>query len=296
MRTLAAALFLALPALADTVHLKDGRTLDGRVTKEEKGYVVVDRDRKYFLRADEVAKVEPARGFMDEYEERLGRLAPDDAEAIYEFGRWLELNDWATRARRAYEEVVALDPDHRGARRALGFKLFEGQWLSPEELNRRKGLVEYEGGWYTEHDLAQLKQEIERNEQLRNAMEDRRRSRDKVNEITRRFATFDKNERSKAHRDLYTYAEQVNSPELRKFADDVKAYYDNWAKVLCAQMRMKTEIKATLTKLKKPINVFTTPLGAAIAVISAQNPVNIQLPELSIASVQTTVDIPAGCE
>jgi hypothetical protein len=297
MRFLATIALLASAAAADTVTLRDGRTLSGRATPDERGgFVVVDRDQKYVVPKADVAKFETGRSFMDEYEERLGALDPDDAEAIYEFGRWLEENEWPTRARRAYEEVILLDPDHKGARRALGFKLFEGAWVSPEELNRRNGLVEYEGGWYTEHDLAELKAEISRNERLRNAMEDRSRTREKVNSITRRFATFDKEERAKAHRDLYAYAEQVNSPELRKFADDAKAYYDNWAKVLCARMLARTEIKATLTRLKKPIDTFQTSLGQAIGFVSGQNPVTIQLPELSVASVSTTVDIPAGCK
>ena len=94
----------------------------------------------------------------------------------------------------------------------------------------------------------------------------------------------------------FKYAEQVNSPELRKFADDTKAYYDQLVKVLCHNMKARTQISATLTRLKKPIENFETTLGAAIAIFSAQNPVKIQLPEISVAQIQTTVDIPAGCK
>jgi hypothetical protein len=117
----------------------------------------------------------------------------------------------------------------------------------------------------------------------------------KINTMVRKFATFDKKKRRKAHDELYTYAEQLNSPELRKFADDTAAYYDQMVKVLCAKMMARTEINATMTKLKQPIETFTTTLGAAISIIAAQNPVKIQLPELSVASVSTVVDVPAGC-
>ena len=289
-------LLFAASATADDIHLKDGQVLSGRVIEESTRYLVVDRDRKYAVKKTKVQKVVPGESFMELYEKRLEKLPEDDAEAIYEFGRWLVENDWASRARRAYEEVIELDADHRGARRALGYKLYEGEWVSPEELNRRKGLVEFEGRWYTKHDLAQLKASIEGNAKLKAAYEQRRKMNDKVNRISRKFANFSKRARNKAHKELYMYAEQLNSPELRKFADDTKAYYDTQVAVLCAKMMARTEIHATHTQLKKPIDAFETRLGAAIAIFPSQNPVKIQLPEISIAEIHTTVDIPVGCK
>ena len=160
--TLILLMLFAASAVADDVILKDGRAFSGKVVDEGKRYTVVDRDRKFAVSKAEVARVVSKPSFMDEYEARLKRLPYDDAEAIFEFGRWLAENEWPTRAGRAYEEVLELDPDHRGARRALGYKLYEGEWVSPEELNRRMGLVLFEGRWYTKHDLAQLKKEIEK--------------------------------------------------------------------------------------------------------------------------------------
>jgi hypothetical protein len=271
-------LLFAASAVADDVILKDGRVLSGKVVDEGMRYTVVDRDRKFAVSKSDVTKV------------------VSNAEAIFEFGRWLEENEWPSRAGRAYEEVLELDPDHRGARRALGYKLYEGEWVGPEELNRRRGLVKFEGRWYTKHDLEQLKKEIENNEKLRQAVEHRRRENLKINRIANKFATFDKKKRQKAYDELYRYAETLNSPELRKFADDTKAFYDERVRVLCAKMMARTEIQATRTKLKRPIENFVTNLGAAIAQISAQNPVTIQLPEIDMVEIKTTVDIPAGCK
>jgi hypothetical protein len=294
--TLIPLVIFAVSAAADELHLKDGRILSGRVFEENDRYTVVDRDCKHAVKKSEVQEVVRKRSFMDDFEERLGKLPADDAEAIFEFGRWLDENDWSSRARRAYQEVLDLDPDHRGARRALGYSLYEGEWVSPEEMNRRKGLHEFEGRWYTKHDLEELKQQIEGDEKLKQAFAERRRVNDRVNKIMRRFATLDKKQRQGAYDDLYRFAEEVNSPELRKLADDTKSYFDEQARVICAQYTARTEIHAVHTKLKQPIENFTTNLGAAIAIIAAQNPVTIQLPEISIAEVHTTVDIPAGCE
>lgn len=293
--SLLSTLLFAVSAPADVIHLKDGTVLEGKVVDDGSRFCVIDRDKKYAVAKSKVAKVEPRKSFMEEYEARLDKLPEDDAEAIYEFGRWLVENEWPTRARLAYQEVLDLDPDHRAARRALGYKLYEGEWVGPDELKRRKGLIEFEGRWYTRHDLEELKKEIEGNEKLRQAYEQRRKVNRKVNGIVKKFVTFDGKQRKRAHSELYTYAEQLNSPELRKFADDTLAYYDQVAKVLCAKMMARTEIHATHTQLKKPIETFQTNLGAAIAFFASQNPVNIQLPELQIREVHTTVDIPAGC-
>ncbi len=285
----------ASSALADEIHLKNGKVISGLVVDEGARYTVVDRDRKFAIKKSLVKKVAESNCFMSKYQARLDKLPVDDAEAIFEFGRWLDQNDWSSRAKLAYREVLDLDPDHRGARRALSYSMYEGEWVSPDELNRKKGLVEFAGGWYTKHDLAELKKEIESNKKLRIAYAERRRINDKVNRIVQKFATFNKKKRAKAYNELYQFAEQVNSPELRKFADDTKAHFDRMHKILCAKMMARTEIQATHTQLKKPIDVFQTALGAAIALNASQNPVRIQLPELSVAKVQTTVDIPAGC-
>jgi len=289
-------LAFAVSATADELHLKDGQVLSGRVFEDGDRYTVVDRDGKHAVKKADVTELVRKRSFMDEFDDRLQQLPADDAEAIFEFGRWLEENEWASRAKLAYAEVLDLDPDHKGARRALGYSLYEGSWVSPEEMNRRKGLVEFEGRWYTKHDLEELKRQIDGDEKLRQALTERREVNDKLNKIMRRFATFDKKQRQGAYDDLTRYAEEMNSPEIRKLADDSKAWYDEQARVLCARYLARTEIHAVHTKLKQPIEKFSTNLGAAIAITAAQNPVTIQLPELRIAEVHTTVDIPAGCK
>jgi len=300
LRTLPLSLFLFAAAVhADEVHLNDGRILSGKVVRQGGKVYVSDRDRKYVLKDSEIREIKTAKSFMDEFEDRAAKLPNDDPEAIYEFGLWLEENEWPTRATRAFERVIEIDADHRGARRKLGYKLYEGEWVSPDELKRKKGLVQWEvdGKWYTKHDLAEIKAQIEKNEKFRQQIEKQRKVNRKVQGILRQFATFDRKKRAKAYEELYSYAEELNSPEMRKFADDTKAYYDQYIKHLCAQIMSRTEVNATLTRLKRPMETFETNLGAAVAgVLPAQTPVRIQLPEISIASVSTTVDIPAGCE
>jgi general secretion pathway protein D len=52
------------------------------------------------------------------------------------------------------------------------------------------------------------------------------------------------------------------------------------------------ELRPTIADLVTPIETFQTLLGAAIAIIAAQNPVTIQLPEIDLKVAESTVRIP----
>ena len=83
-------------------------------------------------------------------------------------------------------------------------------------------------------------------------------------------------------------ARELGDPALEKYAGDVKAYFDRYWQVMRERNNAITEVRATMSTLKRPIPTFTTSLGAG------STPVTLQLPELSIISVKTTVPIPLG--
>ncbi len=301
-------LLLSAVALADDLRLKDGRVLSGIVVKEEDRYTVVDRDRKHAFKAAEVDRVDKKRCFMDDYAERLAAVSKTDAEELHAFACWLEENAWGSRARVAFEQVIAIDPDHKGARGALGHKLYEGEWLTPEEINRRDGLVEFEGRWFTPHDLETLKKEIESSAEARQVLAEQREVARKLDGIVKKFATFEKKQRDAAYREVVRYAEEINSPLMRKFADDTRAYYDGLAQALCKKMKTRAEINLTETELARPIPAIETNLGGTVRfrpppiirifpllLVPEQVPVNIQLPEITIYQTQSTAEIPADC-
>ena len=47
----------------------------------------------------------------------------------------------------AFEQALVLDPEHAVARRALGYVLYEGIWMTADEVMRAKGYVLYKGEW-----------------------------------------------------------------------------------------------------------------------------------------------------
>jgi hypothetical protein len=300
-------LLLGAAAAADELHLKDGRVLSGQVALTDGHYTVVDRDKKHVGAATDVDRLVKKPCFMDEYESRLAGVSKTDAEALHAFGTWLTENEWTSRARVVFEEVIRLDPDHREARAALGHKLFEGEWVSPEELNRRQGLVEFEGHWYTPHDLAALKKEIESDAEAREALRQQRDITQRLGEIVPKFATFDKEQRRKAHEELAQYADGLKSPVLRKFADDTRAYYDSLARALCLKMTTRAQVNLTETELIRPIPAVETNLGGIVRIqpllfgrslilVPETSPVQIQLPQIDIYQTQSAADIPSGCK
>lgn len=303
---LSVVLLLSAVAFADDLYLKDGRVLSGMAVKEGDRYTVVDRDRKHAVGAAEVERVVKKPCFMDSYADRLAAVSKTDGDELYRFGLWLQENEWASRARIVFEQVIGIDPEHRGAREALGYRLYEGEWSSPDEISRRDGLLEFDGSWYSPHDLRVLKKEIESNEEVRQALSRQRAIARRLDGMVQKFATFSKKKRGAAYDELVRFAEEVNSPLLRKFADDTRAYYDGLASALCKKMKTRADVNLTETELIRPIAAIETSLGGIIRIqpprprvlilVPEQVPVNIQLPQIDIYQTQSSVEIPSDCE
>lgn len=84
--------------------------------------------------------------------------AKKDPEALYEVGKWAAEKALANDAKRLYQAVLKIKPDHAGANEALGNQLVEGKWLPAKEaeaLRKKardaefaaKGLVDVDGVW-----------------------------------------------------------------------------------------------------------------------------------------------------
>jgi len=90
----------------------------------------------------------------EEYEQRSAAAA--DADAHYRLALWCKENGLAAEALRHQRAVVTLDPDHRAARRALGYEQVHGRWVKGQEAMVAKGFREYDGVWVTPEEYALL--------------------------------------------------------------------------------------------------------------------------------------------
>jgi len=162
LRRLASVAFvvvLAVHALADVVHLKDGRRVEG-VVIEETSTVVKVKTRLAVLefKPSEVDRIVRKKTKQQEFDERWE--AAKTADELFELGKWAEEKHLRKEARRAMNKAVELDPKHRGANTWLGFVEYEGEWMTPEERDarlaadheakmRERGLVRYGDRWVT---------------------------------------------------------------------------------------------------------------------------------------------------
>lgn len=140
-------ILLAAPAMADEVHLLDGRVIRGEIDVQPDGSVIVRQSYgTVTVPAEEIDAVVRDSSVAGEYRARLGRVDAASPESWVALAVWCSERDRAAEAREALERAVALDPDHAVARRLLGFVRYQGAWVAEADL-RAQGLVPYRGEW-----------------------------------------------------------------------------------------------------------------------------------------------------
>ncbi len=135
-------------ARADVVTTKEGLVLEGAVTREKDGGVTVaTATGAVRLAAGEVASVVAGEGPRAAAEKARAALAKDDATGHFRMALSCEAQGLPDLAREEYAAVLALEPDHPAARRALGYEKVGDRWMTVTDARRRKGLVLYQGRW-----------------------------------------------------------------------------------------------------------------------------------------------------
>jgi hypothetical protein len=168
VRKLLLLLFL-VPGLlvADVVYLKSGGRFSGRILEQTAEQVVVDfGDGKVSLPMNEVEEISRGSSPLDEYDARASKLGPQDVDGWRSLGLWASTKGLSAQSRAAYKRVLALAPDDKEAREALGFVQVDGRWLTEEESYRARGFVKYDGEWMTPAEV-QLAQSDAAREQAR---------------------------------------------------------------------------------------------------------------------------------
>jgi len=152
MHKLPAALFVTLLiaaslASADVVLLKNGLSVHGSA-KEIDGKVIVRTraGRTLEFDRDKVREITKGESRREEYARRVAELGTGDAASWYRLALWASENK-IPQARDAYARVIGFDPDHRAARRELGFERVGGEWVSGDDAKRKKGFVLCAGTW-----------------------------------------------------------------------------------------------------------------------------------------------------
>lgn len=148
------ALIASLPASADEVVLRNGSVFSGEV-RESEGEVTVRFDLGTItFKRSEVRSITRSEDPIKELERRLAGAR--DTAGRYEVARWAREQGLATRANEILRKLLELDPDHEGARRALGYERFEGSWLDGDAAMVARGFVKHGGRWLKRETAEQM--------------------------------------------------------------------------------------------------------------------------------------------
>jgi len=147
---------LALPALGDVVHLKSGGSIEGQIVATPTGVIVKLPAGDIAIPSDTIARIEKKESLLDQYQQRAAAIKVPDPEAHYQLGVWAYMGGLKLHAQDEFRKAIALNPNHIGARQALGYRYEGGRWVTEDEEMQARGFVRHEGQWMTPEAASRL--------------------------------------------------------------------------------------------------------------------------------------------
>jgi len=154
-------------ARGDAFVLSQGGRITGDLQNPEQSpretYVVKTPDGSIVtLSRAQVKQVVRQRPIEIQYEKRRVHTA-ETAEAQWEMAEWCRENKLPAQRKVHLQRVIALDPEHGEARRALGYQRVDGKWLTQDEQMRKRGYLWYQGRYRTPEEIALLEEKRDLN-------------------------------------------------------------------------------------------------------------------------------------
>lgn len=149
-------------ASADVLVMKNGSRLEGEIVDQKDGLLKVKVNESAFVevQAVQVVKIIKKMTRWQELAKRRALIKEGDVEALFELSKWCKKNFLAKDGRRICQEIIALKPDHLGARAVLGYVKSSGQWILEKDFYKAKGYVRYKGRWIPKEEAAREKLKI----------------------------------------------------------------------------------------------------------------------------------------
>ncbi|MCE9634857.1 MAG: hypothetical protein K8T90_04055 [Planctomycetes bacterium] len=276
----------AASAHADDVLLANGNKLEGKARRDGEFVVIETATGTMRLDAKDVKSITVAPTKEDVYREQLAKAAPKDAAGHVAMADWARDHGMPTFETKHLKAAIDSDPDHAAARARLGFIRYEDRWVTDEEYHLARGFVRVGGAWVS-------KDEILRRESERRAKEMAAAHVKRIQACIAKMSSPKRKVRMEGRVALQEYAETLGDPSLAQFATQVATYYNESWRAVKAESEGGTatvDVRATMTQLKRPIPTIETSLGGF------STPVRIQLPEMSVVSIRTTVRVPISIE
>jgi hypothetical protein len=68
------------------------------------------------------------------YDAKLTKIKEDDVNAYYQLGLWCKDNNLPGQMNTLFLKIIKLNPEHKDARKELGYIKFEDEWIKQEEI------------------------------------------------------------------------------------------------------------------------------------------------------------------
>ncbi len=159
---IASVLLGGIAARADVFTLASG----GQIRGEQVASADVPKDKmlirtvaggEVIVEKKQVKQIDPQSPAELEYE-RIRPTYPDTIDGQWKLAQWCLEHSLSKQRQPHLERVLVLDPNHKEARLALGYRFLEGRWIRQDDYMKEQGYVKYKGSW-------KLPQEIELIEQ-----------------------------------------------------------------------------------------------------------------------------------
>ncbi len=137
-------------AVADEVFLKNGGSIKGDVVSQDDTYVVLKTAYgSVTFETSDISKVEYSTPLEKKLLADLAALAPSDIPSRMKLAKRAAGSGLDEVSHKIYGQILAIDPDDKNARKALGYVKYEGEWVTPKDKQLHQGLVPYKGRWVT---------------------------------------------------------------------------------------------------------------------------------------------------
>jgi hypothetical protein len=139
-------------ALGDDVFLKNGQVIYGEVQETPEAYRIKVEHGAITIEKKRVLRIEKKISAMEVYRSRAEKMGEGTADDHYRLATWCEARNLPRTARKEYHRAIRKDPDHVGARTALGYLRIDGKWMTREEHLLSRGYVHDGKRWISPAD------------------------------------------------------------------------------------------------------------------------------------------------
>lgn len=127
-----------------------------KVIKLDPNHIHARKELNYIKYKDKWIKAEEQDRFI--YEDKLSQIKENDVESLFRLGKWCNEVGLSEEAENEFKEIIKLNPDHEGARKALGYVKYKGTWVAKGDAEQlTKGYIKHaQFGWVKKEDIPYL--------------------------------------------------------------------------------------------------------------------------------------------